>query len=78
MRDGMIATSMIRVVAIALFACGLSDAWAAPSPDYAREDRIVAEIVPAIVVGDAVYLPTPRRPRVLAIFTVPAKPIAGA
>jgi pimeloyl-ACP methyl ester carboxylesterase len=74
----MTATSMIRGVAIALFACALSDACAGLSPDYAREDRIVAEIVPAIVVGDAVYLATPRRPRVLAIFTIPAKPIAGA
>jgi hypothetical protein len=69
---------MIRGVAVALFACALSDARAALSPDYAREDRLVAEIVPAIVVGDAVYLATPRRPRVLAILTIPAKPIAGA
>jgi pimeloyl-ACP methyl ester carboxylesterase len=63
---------------IALLACALFDACAAGA-DYAREDRIIAEIVPAIVVGDALYLATPRRPRVLAIFTVPqAKPIAGA
>jgi hypothetical protein len=51
----------------------------AVSADYAREDRLTAEIVPAIVVGDAVYLATPSRSRVLAIFTMPdARPIAGA
>jgi pimeloyl-ACP methyl ester carboxylesterase len=77
MRDGMTATSMIRGVAIALFACALSDARAALSHDYEREDSIVAKIVSENVVGDAVYLATPRRPRVLAIFTIPAKPIAG-
>ena len=42
MRAGVTATSMIRSVAIALFACALSDARAL-GPDYAREDRIVAE-----------------------------------
>ena len=62
---------------IALLACAVFDARA--GADYAREDRIVAEIVPAIVVGDPVYLATPRRPGVLAIFTLPqAKPIGGA
>lgn len=65
-------------IGILLFACVTFDV-AAIAPDYAREDRIVAEIVPAIVVGDAVYLPTPRRPRVLAIFAMPeAKPVGGA
>lgn len=63
---------------MALLACAVFDACAV-SADYAREDRIVAEIVPAIVVGDAVYLVTPRRPRVLAILTMPdARPIGGA
>ena len=64
---------------IALFACGvLVDACAAGA-DYAREDRIVAEIVPAILVGDAVYLATSRRTSVLAIFTMPEiKPVGGA
>ena len=37
--------------------------------DYAREARLAQEIVPAIVVGDAVYLATARQPRVLAIYT---------
>ena len=30
--------------------------------DYAREARLAQEIVPAIVVGDAVYLATARQP----------------
>ena len=46
---------------------GFSLAGAAP-PDYAREDRWADEIVPAIVVGEAVYLATPARSRVLAIY----------
>lgn len=46
---------------------GFSLAGAAP-PDYAREDRWADEIVPAIVVGEAIYLATPARSRVLAIY----------
>jgi pimeloyl-ACP methyl ester carboxylesterase len=58
--------------------CAVFDACAAGA-DYAREDRLVAEIVPAIVVGEAVYLTTSRRPSVLAIFAMPeAKPVGGA
>ena len=65
------------VVAV-LLACTVLDAHAVTA-DYAREDRIAAEIVPAIVVGDAVYLATPRKPRVLAIFTAPeSRPTGGA
>jgi hypothetical protein len=58
--------------------CAVFDACAAGA-DYAREDRLGAEIVPAIVVGDPIYLTTSRRPRVLAIFTMPeTKPVGGA
>ena len=64
---------------IALFACGLLVDACAAGADYAREDRLVAEIVPAIVVGDPVYLATSRRTSVLAIFTMPdVKPVGGA
>ena len=42
--------------------------------DYAREARLAQEIVPAIVVGDAVYLKTARQPRVLAIYTDASSP----
>ncbi|MEO8740504.1 MAG: DUF3530 family protein [Casimicrobiaceae bacterium] len=39
------------------------------APDYAREERWAEQIVPGIVVGDAVYLATPARARVLALYT---------
>jgi hypothetical protein len=40
--------------------------------DYAREERWAREIVPALVVGDPVYLRTAARPKVLAILAEPA------
>jgi alpha/beta superfamily hydrolase len=52
-------------------------AFAAPAIDYFREDRWRQEVVPALVVGDAVYLATPARPRVLAILTEPAGAAKG-
>ena len=60
-----------------LLACMLAvaaGARAAPisAIDYAREDRWAAEVVPSLVVGEAVYLATPERPRVLAILTPPS------
>ena len=60
---------MIRVVALWLVAQAV---LAAPPIDYFREGRWAEEIVPALVVGDAVYLATPARPKVLAILTEPA------
>ncbi len=51
----------------------------ARAADYAREERWAQEIAPAIVVGDAVYLSTPSRPRVFAILTQPpGTPKGGA
>ena len=50
---------------LALIVVGCAPALAA---DYAREERWAQEIAPAIVVGDAVYLSTPLRPRVFAIL----------
>ncbi len=47
---------------------------AAPAIDDAREDRWASEVVPGIVVGDAVWLATPSRAKVLAIFALPAAP----
>jgi pimeloyl-ACP methyl ester carboxylesterase len=47
------------------------------TPDYAREARWAAEIEPAIVVGDPLWLKTPDRDRVLAILTRPPGPPAG-
>jgi pimeloyl-ACP methyl ester carboxylesterase len=46
-------------------------ASAATAIDFVREGRWAQEIVPALVVGDAVYLATPARPKVLAILTAP-------
>lgn len=51
----------------------------APRPDYAREDRWAREIAPDVVVGDVVWLATPSRPRVLALYTMAAaSPAKGA
>lgn len=46
--------------------CGRADA---PAPDYARESRWAEQIAPSVMVGDAVWLKTPDRDRVLALFT---------
>jgi alpha/beta superfamily hydrolase len=46
--------------------------------DYAREERWAQEVVPAIVVGEAIYLATPARPKVLAILTLPRGAAKGA
>jgi alpha/beta superfamily hydrolase len=45
---------------------------AQPVIDYAREDRWAQEVIPGIVVGDAVWLATFARPKVLAILATPA------
>ena len=37
--------------------------------DDAREDRWAQQVVPQVVVGDVVWLSTPQRARVLALFT---------
>src|SRR5438046_3779411 len=70
-------TPMPRIALFALFALAAASTAAALAVDYAREERWAQEIVPSLVVGDAVYLPTPARARVLAILTVPAGPAAG-
>lgn len=45
--------------------------------DYAREERWAEEVVPSIVVGDAVWLETPARAKVLAILTAPSAQAKG-
>lgn len=57
----------------------LALAWIAAAPgvsaaDYEREERWAQEVVPGLVVGDAVYLSTPSRPKVLAIYAQPSLP----
>jgi hypothetical protein len=65
-----------RASAIALtaitFTGGADRAFCAA--DYAREARLAQEIVPAIVVGDAVYLATAAQPRVLSLYTEAPSP----
>jgi dienelactone hydrolase len=61
--------ALLALLAATLLA---APAQAQPVIDYAREDRWAQEVVPAIVVGDAVYLATPGRSKVLAILTEPA------
>jgi hypothetical protein len=65
-----------RVSAVALSAITLTGGTdrAFCAADYAREARLAQEIVPAIVVGDAVYLTTAAQPRVLALYTEATSP----
>jgi alpha/beta superfamily hydrolase len=55
----------------------LSGGRAALAADYAREERWAQEVVPSLVVGDAMYLATPTRAKVLAVLTLPAGPPKG-
>lgn len=58
----------------ALVLVWLAAAGAACAQDYAREKRWADEVVPGVVVGDPVYLETPRgHHKFLALFT-PADP----
>lgn len=69
-----------RFLAVALAAItlpGFSER-ASCAPDYAREARLAQEVVPAIVVGDAVYLATSRQPRILAIYTAASPPVLAS
>ena len=50
-------------------------AWAAP--DYAREKRLADEVVPSIVVGDAVMLETGAGRKFLGLLTPAEKPRAA-
>jgi len=62
----------------ALFGVAGASADAVRAADYAREERWAQEILPSLVVGDAVYLATPARTRVLAILTESSGPAKGA
>jgi alpha/beta superfamily hydrolase len=69
---------LLRILLLAV-ACAIAPAVAAPAVDSARETRWAEEVVPAIVVGDAVWLATPSRAKVLAILALPtAQPKGGA
>ena len=61
---------MIRaVVALAAMLALPGEVAAAVVADIARETRWANEVVPQLVVGDAVWLATPQHPRVLALYT---------
>ena len=68
---------MPRIALFALVALAGASTAAAPAADYAREERWAQEIVPSLVVGDAVYLATPARARVLAILAEPPGAAGG-
>jgi hypothetical protein len=69
--------SMQRWLLVLIVALQAAPASAQPAIDFAREDRWAQEVVPSLVVGDAVYLTTPARPRVLAILTEPSGKAKG-
>jgi alpha-beta hydrolase superfamily lysophospholipase len=63
---------VIRAVAsCAVIVALAATATAAVVADTARETRWADEVVPQLVVGDAVWLATARHPRVLALYTKP-------
>jgi predicted alpha/beta-hydrolase family hydrolase len=69
---------VMRALAAILLLMSLAAGAAAATPDYARESRWAAEVVPQIVVGDPVWLATPHRDRVLAIHATPPGQAKGA
>lgn len=69
---------MIRGIAAAACFAAFGASAAPLAPDDARESRWAAEVAPQIVVGDAVWLATPHRARVLAIYATPQAPAHGA
>ena len=69
--------AMPRIALYALFVLAAAATAASNVADYAREERWAQEIVPSLVVGDAVYLATPTRERVLAVLTMPSGAAVG-
>jgi len=73
-----IERGLLRMLAAA-WCIGIATATlAAAVPDDARESRWADEVAPQIVVGDAVWLATPHRARVLAIHATPSGSAKGA
>ena len=62
---------LLRGALLLLLSFG-ADAAAPIVPDGARETRWADEVVPQLVVGDAVWLATPERARVLALYAEPS------
>lgn len=70
------STAGIRAAAMAL-ALVMVAGCASVRPDYAREQRLADEVVPSIVMGDAVTLQTGTGRRFLGLLATPAKPRAA-
>jgi alpha-beta hydrolase superfamily lysophospholipase len=73
--------SFLRLALLYSLAClvfGCAPAQVGQEPpyrsDYAREKRWADEVVPGLVVGEAVWLQAARQQKFLAIFTEPKKP----
>jgi pimeloyl-ACP methyl ester carboxylesterase len=67
----------LLIAACAVTTFGVRTGAVAATPDYAREQRWATEVAPAIVIGEAVFLPTPSQPRVLALYTEVAQAKGG-
>jgi len=63
---------------VALLAAAPALAAGPVTPDLERERRWAEQIVPQVLVGDAVWLATPHHRRVLALFTEPAEETRNA
>jgi alpha/beta superfamily hydrolase len=68
---------MTKVRSMAVFAALALAGIASAAPDYAREQRLSDEVLPSVVVGDAVTLQTGAGRRFLGLLTIPAKPRAA-
>jgi len=68
--------ALVRCVLLALVSFAVAGATRVV-PDDARETRWADQVVPQLVVGDAVWLPTPQRARVLAVFSAPSGAVKG-
>jgi predicted alpha/beta-fold hydrolase len=63
---------------VGLLGLVFAPALATVTADTERERRVAEQIVPQLMVGDAVWLATPRHPKVLALYTEPGKPTQHA
>lgn len=70
--------SLQRFVAVTCFLAAFAPGAHAADIDYMREGRWAQEILPSLVVGDAVHLATPSRAKVLALLTEAPPPAKGA
>jgi alpha-beta hydrolase superfamily lysophospholipase len=61
--------TLVRIASTLVMCAAALAAHAALAPDDARESRWAGEVVPQLVVGEPVWLSTPQRARVLAIYT---------